>query len=106
MDLTPTHYFLDAGHCTQPKNKLETEFVKFLLNLNGILIVANERTAMVNYIMNKQNDLNAIHSRCKPIKTMFWSYRDDGDLALQGCCIVFKIKKAKILSTEDYDQVN
>ena len=102
---TPTHYYLDAGHSNQPKNKLEADFANYLQSMSGQLIVAKELDQLVDNITEKQDELNKKFSRCKPLVISFFSFQKENSIAIHGLCLSFKIKAAtlsKVLKNDNH----
>lgn len=82
--MKPTHYYLDCGHATQTKNKLQAEFSKYLHELNGKLIDAVKLSELKKSILEKQAELNAIYSRCTPLNITFWAPSNKDTLMISG----------------------
>lgn len=91
-----THYYLDAGYSTQPKNKLETAFVEYLKTLNGLLVEANLLDDVMFDINTEVKEMNETHSRCKPLNIRISKVVADDKHILFGCCLNFEIKPATL----------
>lgn len=91
-----THYYLDAGHCTQPKNRLEASFVEYLKTLNGRLIQDIKLDAIMLDIKAEAHRLNTATPRCKPLAILIRKLEHNGSYTIFGCCIQFQLKPAKL----------
>lgn len=68
---TVTHYFVYVGHSTGTKNKLQSEFKKYLESLSGMLIEEPFYKDLIKQIKAKSEELNQKHNRCQPLKIGF-----------------------------------
>lgn len=95
MTTKPTHYFVNAGHSTQTKNKLQEEFKVYLESLQGTLIDADKLQELKDKIMAKSIELNEKHKRCTPIKILFSELYTKNGLMINGFYfLVFHILQA------------
>lgn len=92
----PTHYYLDFGHSTQPKNKLEAAFVEYLKTLNGLLVEAKSLDDVMFDINTEVKEINETHSRCKPLDIRITRLASLEHYSLFGCCANFSIKPATL----------
>lgn len=90
----PTHYYCDAGHNLSTKNKLQADFSKYLNSLKGRLIDANKLDSLKKEILAKQDELNAIYSRCKSINISWYSPGNEAILISGFYCVSFSIRPA------------
>jgi len=71
--MTPTHYYLEASHSLQTKNKLQAEFASYLQSLKGKLIDASKLPELKKEILDKQTELNAKYPRCTQLNISFFN---------------------------------
>lgn len=71
--MNPTHYYLEASHSLQTKNKLQSEFATYLNSLRSKLIDAAKLPELKKEILAKQTELNAKYPRCTPLNISFWN---------------------------------
>lgn len=79
----PTHYLVITDYGNKPKNKLEKEFLEFLLQLDGTLIEFWKFTTLTSSIRAEAERLNERHKRCKPLKFKFYQILD-GDFVINS----------------------
>lgn len=93
--MKPTHYFLDATHSTQDKNKLQKEFSEYLHTLNKKLIDTSSLAKLKKDILKKVEELNTKYPRCTPICIWFHENTMTGCMAIHGFYgVTFYIKPA------------
>lgn len=97
--MKPTHYFIDADVGNQPKNKLQKEFMEYLVSLNGTLISYDEFIYLSHLIRKKSEELNEEYHRCKPLKVSFWeTYKNEFAINSNMSFVQFRIKPCTLKS--------
>jgi hypothetical protein len=82
--MNPTHYFLEANHSLQTKNKLQAEFALYLNSLSTKLIDAAKLPELKKEILAKQTELNAKYPRCTLLNISFWNPGGSKKLIISG----------------------
>ena len=89
-----THYFINSGYGTQPKNNLQKEFSEYLIGLNGLLIDESEFIILTDQIRKKAQELNEKHKRCKALTVKFWETYQKQFALERNEFVIFRIKPA------------
>jgi len=82
--MNPTHYYLEATHSLQTKNKLQAEFAAYLNSLRSKLIDASKLPELKKEILAKQTELNAKYPRCTQLNISFWTPGGSKKLIISG----------------------
>jgi len=82
--MNPTHYYLEASHSLQTKNKLQAEFATYLNSLRSKLIEAAKLPELKKEILAKQAELNAKYPRCTQLNISFWNPSGGKKLIVSG----------------------
>ena len=93
--MTPTHYYLEASHSLQTKNKLQSEFATYLNSLRSKLLDAAKLPELKKEILAKQSELNTKYPRCTPLNISFYNPGGKFKLIISGFYgVIFSINDA------------
>lgn len=95
--MKPTHYYCDFQSGTQTKNKLQNEFYDFLKGFDHRIYKVEDIVKLQEVVQNKVKELNAKHSRCKPLNaSLDNSYLYNNDYSVWTDFAILKFKAGNI----------
>lgn len=77
------YYMTYDGHQLSTKNKLEKEVAEYLKSIDRTLVHKGNLVAFKESVIEKIEEFNKKHTRCKPLKPT-WDDRRNNDIFLSG----------------------
>jgi len=81
--MNTNYYMTYNGHQLATKNKLEKEVSEYIKTLDRTLIHEGNLVAFKEMVIEKIEEFNQKHPRCKPLKP-YWDERRNSDIFLSG----------------------